>query len=501
MTSIPVKLFLRSTKKAHPDIPLSHMKSVEIGRSPQTKIKDTKVSKKHLRLLANCFARSVQVTQLGANPSWVQGSILKTDETRNIAPNDILELGQDDHRYELIMEAPKATKDPSQTHLEDRALVHPGHWSMALIRAIKDDTLKLFEDDSMVVIRDAYPKARQHYLVVAKDSIDSLKEMDLENVALLEQMIAKGHDFKAKHPDLEFRLGFHAIPSMARLHLHVVSQDFDSPCLKNLKHWNSFTSEFFVPADVVLAKIKSDGVYPQISGEESKKLLSTPLLFAMPNLKLGDVVPDFKADTTDGSIQFHDWIGDSWAVLFSHPADFTPVCTTELGRVESMSGEFQKRGIKLIALSCDDVESHKGWIEDIKAYNNLSAFSYPIISDPKREVATLYGMMDPDEKDAAGMPLTCRAVFVIGADKKLKLAILYPATTGRNFDEILRVIDSLQLTATKKVATPADWKQGGSCMVIPSVKNEEAEKLFPKGFKVHDVPSGKQYIRTTEQPE
>ena len=219
------------------------------------------------------------------------------------------------------------------------------------------------------------------------------------------------------------------------------------------------------------------------------------------SVKLGDTVPNFEAETTAGKISFHDWIGDSWAVLFSHPADFTPVCTTELGRVQALSGEFQKRGIKLIALSCDDVASHNGWIEDIKAYNSLPAFDYPIIADPKRDVATLYGMMDPDEKDAAGLPLTCRAVFVIGSDKKLKLSILYPATTGRNFDELLRVIDSLQLTATKKVATPVDWKAGGNCMVLPSIKNEDAEKMFPKGFTVHPVPSGKAYLRTTPQPE
>jgi 1-Cys peroxiredoxin 6 len=136
-----------------------------------------------------------------------------------------------------------------------------------------------------------------------------------------------------------------------------------------------------------------------------------------------------------------------------------------------------------------------------QAYNKLDSFSYPILADPKREVATLYGMMDPDEKDAAGIPLTCRAVFVVGPDKKLKLSILYPATTGRNFDEILRVLDSLQLTATRKVATPVDWQNGGSCMVVPSVSEEDAKKLFPKGFTVHDVPSGKKYLRTTAQPE
>merc|ERR1712032_1160829 len=152
-------------------------------------------------------------------------------------------------------------------------------------------------------------------------------------------------------------------------------------------------------------------------------------------LKLGDVVPNFSTDTTQGNIDFHSWIQDSWAILFSHPADYTPVCTTELGRVQMLSNDFAKRGVKLIALSCDEVDSHNGWIKDIIAYT-------------KREVATLYGMMDPDEKDAKGIPLTCRAVFIIGPDKRLKLSLLYPATTGRNFDEILRVIDSLQLTAT-----------------------------------------------------
>jgi len=155
----------------------------------------------------------------------------------------------------------------------------------------------------------------------------------------------------------------------------------------------------------------------------------------------------------------------------------------------------------LIALSCDDVQSHKGWIEDIKAYNELPTFSYPIVADPERRIATLYGMLDPAEKDAKGMPVTCRAVFVVGEDKRLKLSILYPATTGRNFDELLRVIDSLKLTQTKKVATPADWKCGEACMVIPSVPDDEAKKLFPKGFTVHAVPSGKGYIRTTPQPE
>jgi len=219
-------------------------------------------------------------------------------------------------------------------------------------------------------------------------------------------------------------------------------------------------------------------------------------------LKLGDVVPNFQADTTEGSMDFHSWLGESgWAILFSHPADYTPVCTTELGRVQALNKEFASRGVKLAALSCDSTESHRGWIKDILAYNKLEEFSYPIIADPERSVATLYGMMDPDEKDAAGLPLTCRAVFVIGPGRKLKLSLLYPATTGRNFDEIIRVVDSLQLTATRKVATPADWKTGGSCMVVPGVKADEVAGLFPKGIQVHQVPSGKEYLRTTPQPE
>eukprot|EP00096_Caligus_rogercresseyi_P003999 TRINITY_DN18110_c0_g1_i1.p2 TRINITY_DN18110_c0_g1~~TRINITY_DN18110_c0_g1_i1.p2 ORF type:complete len:221 (-),score=61.18 TRINITY_DN18110_c0_g1_i1:795-1457(-) len=220
----------------------------------------------------------------------------------------------------------------------------------------------------------------------------------------------------------------------------------------------------------------------------------------MPGLVLGCSVPDFKADSSEGSIQFHEYIKDSWAILFSHPADYTPVCTTELGAVESYAGKFKERGVKLLALSCDDAESHKGWIADIKAYNSLSTFSYPILADPKREIAEMYGMLDPVEKDKGGMPLTARAVFIIGPDAKLKLSLLYPATTGRNFDEIIRVLDSLKLTAEKKVATPANWTQGSDCMVIPSISPEDAKNTFPD-HKVHSVPSGKSYLRTTPQPK
>merc|ERR1712062_489507 len=217
-------------------------------------------------------------------------------------------------------------------------------------------------------------------------------------------------------------------------------------------------------------------------------------------VNLGDEFPNFEADTTDGKIKFHEWLGGSWAILFSHPADYTPVCTTELGRVVQLKPEFDKRGVKLIALSCDGVADHKGWSDDIADYCS-GEFSYPIIADESRDLAVKLGMVDPYEKTAAGLPLTCRAVFIIGPDKRLKLSMLYPATTGRNFNEILRVIDSLKLTAEKKVATPVDWKDGDKCMVIPSVKAEDIPKLFPKGVETRQMPSGKGYMRFTPQPK
>nr|ALJ10926.1 alkyl hydroperoxide reductase [Dolomedes sulfureus] len=217
---------------------------------------------------------------------------------------------------------------------------------------------------------------------------------------------------------------------------------------------------------------------------------------------LGDVFPNFTAETTVGTIQFHKWIGDSWAILFAHPADFTPVCTTELGQVAKLSQEFEKRGVKLIALSCDDVDSHNRWIEDIKSYACLKGegFPFPIISDKNRDLATSLGMIDPDEKDKEGLPLTCRAVFIIGPDKRMKLSMLYPASTGRNFSEVLRVVDALQLTYKNNVATPVDWQPGGDCMVLPTIKDEDLPKLFPKGVTVKEVPSKKSYIRITPQP-
>jgi len=218
-------------------------------------------------------------------------------------------------------------------------------------------------------------------------------------------------------------------------------------------------------------------------------------------VNLGDDFPNFTAESTIGTLELHKYLGDSWGIIFSHPADFTPVCTTELGRVAKLAPEFAKRNFKMLAVSCDCVADHNGWIKDIQAYNCLEGeFPFPIVSDEKRELAVKLGMVDPDEKDAAGMPLTCRAVFLVGPDKKLKLSILYPATTGRNFDEVLRVIDSLQLTAEKKVATPVDWKEGGECMVIPSISADQAKTMFPN-HKVHQVPSGKAYIRTTPCPK
>ncbi|XP_028588142.1 peroxiredoxin-6 isoform X2 [Podarcis muralis] len=193
-----------------------------------------------------------------------------------------------------------------------------------------------------------------------------------------------------------------------------------------------------------------------------------------------------------------------WGILFSHPRDFTPVCTTELGRAAKLAPEFAKRNIKMIALSIDDVKDHLCWSKDINAYNGDEAkeqLPFPIIADSKRELAVQLGMLDPDERDKDGIPLTARVVFVFGPDKKLKLSILYPATTGRNFDEILRVVDSLQLTAAKKVATPVDWKPGDQVMVIPSVPEEEADKLFPGGVCTKELPSGKKYLRYTPQPQ
>jgi alkyl hydroperoxide reductase subunit AhpC len=208
-------------------------------------------------------------------------------------------------------------------------------------------------------------------------------------------------------------------------------------------------------------------------------------------LQLGDTVPDFTQATSEGEISFHAWAGDSWVVLFSHPADYTPVCTTELGTVAKLMPEFQKRNVKVLALSVDDVESHKGWICDINETQNTTV-NYPIIADGDRKVSDLYGMIHPNSLNN----LTVRSVFIIDPNKKLRLTITYPASTGRNFDEILRVIDSLQLTDNYQVATPANWTDGGDCVVVPSIPTAEAKEKFPKG-----VTEIKPYLRMTPQPD
>ncbi len=207
-------------------------------------------------------------------------------------------------------------------------------------------------------------------------------------------------------------------------------------------------------------------------------------------LRLGDIAPDFTTETTEGTISFHNWLGDSWGVLFSHPADFTPVCTTELGKLARLKGEFDKRNVKVIAISVDGVESHNGWIKDINETQSCTV-NFPIIADPEAKVATLYDMIHPN----ASEKFTVRSVFVIGPDKKIKLTITYPASTGRNFEELLRVIDSLQLTANYSVATPADWKDGEDVVITPAVKDEEAVTKFPKG-----INRVKPYLRLTPQP-
>jgi thioredoxin-dependent peroxiredoxin len=207
-------------------------------------------------------------------------------------------------------------------------------------------------------------------------------------------------------------------------------------------------------------------------------------------VRLGDIAPDFQAETSEGSIKFHEWLGSSWGVLFSHPADFTPVCTTELGAVAKLRAEFDKRNVKVVALSVDGVESHQKWIGDINETQN-TVVNFPIIADPKFEVANLYDMIHPQASDK----FTVRSVFVIGADKKVKLTITYPASTGRNFDEILRVIDSLQLTAGYSVATPANWKHGQDVIITAAVKDEDIAAKFPKGHT-----RIKPYLRTTPQP-
>jgi alkyl hydroperoxide reductase subunit AhpC len=207
-------------------------------------------------------------------------------------------------------------------------------------------------------------------------------------------------------------------------------------------------------------------------------------------IRLGDTAPDFSAQTTEGPINFHEWIGDKWAVLFSHPKDFTPVCTTELGEVARIKPEFDKRGVKVIGLSVDPADSHSKWAEDIEETQG-TALNFPLIADSDRKVSELYDMIHPNASET----FTVRSVYVIGPDKKVKLMITYPASTGRNFDEILRVIDSLQLTSQYSVATPVNWKEGDDCIIVPTVTDEQAKEKFPGGWKTL-----KPYLRMVAQP-
>ena len=208
-------------------------------------------------------------------------------------------------------------------------------------------------------------------------------------------------------------------------------------------------------------------------------------------VRLGDEAPNFTAESTEGTINLYDYLGDGWGVLFSHPKDFTPVCTTELGRVAALKPEFDKRNVKVIGLSVDPLDSHKSWAGDI-AETQGEELNFPLIADSDRKVADLYDMIHPNANDT----LTVRSVFIIGPDKKVKLIITYPASTGRNFDEVLRVIDSLQLTAKHSVATPVDWKQGDDVIIVPAVSDEDAKQKFPKGWKAL-----KPYLRPTPQPD
>jgi alkyl hydroperoxide reductase subunit AhpC len=217
------------------------------------------------------------------------------------------------------------------------------------------------------------------------------------------------------------------------------------------------------------------------------------------SLRINDTAPNFTAKTTHGTIDFHQWIGDGWAILFSHPKDFTPVCTTELGYMAKIEPEFKKRNTKIIGLSVDPVENHAKWAADIEETQG-SAVNYPMIGDTDLAVAKLYNMLPAEEPGTsegrtAATNATVRSVFIVGPDKKIKLMLTYPMTTGRNFDEILRVLDSMQLTSAHKVATPVNWNKGDDVIIVPSVSDDDAKKLFPAGFKTH-----KPYLRTTKQP-
>ncbi|KMS95254.1 hypothetical protein BVRB_010570 [Beta vulgaris subsp. vulgaris] len=218
----------------------------------------------------------------------------------------------------------------------------------------------------------------------------------------------------------------------------------------------------------------------------------------MPGITIGDTVPNLEVETTQGRFKLHDYFADSWTILFSHPGDFTPVCTTELGMMAAYADEFSKRGVKLLGLSCDDIASHNEWIKDVEAYSGGHKVKYPIIADPNREIIKQLNMVDPDEKGPNGQQLPSRALHIVGPNKMVKLSFLYPATTGRNMDEVLRVVDSLQKAAKHKVATPVNWKPNEKVVISPSVNNDQAKEMFPQGFETTDLPSKKGYLRFTQ---
>ncbi|KAL2229640.1 1-Cys peroxiredoxin [Sesamum indicum] len=218
----------------------------------------------------------------------------------------------------------------------------------------------------------------------------------------------------------------------------------------------------------------------------------------MPGLSIGDTLPDLEVETTHGKLKLHDYVGDSnFTIIFSHPGDFTPVCTTELGLMAAYADKFAERGVKLLGVSADDVQSHNEWIKDIEAYNKGHKVNYPIAADPTRHIIKQLNMVDPDEKDSSGQQTPSRALHIVGADKKIKLSFLYPASTGRNMDEVLRVVDSLHKASHHKIATPANWKPGDPVVISPTVSNQEAKQMFPQGYQTAHLPSGKDYMRFT----
>ncbi|XP_010551105.1 PREDICTED: 1-Cys peroxiredoxin PER1 [Tarenaya hassleriana] len=216
----------------------------------------------------------------------------------------------------------------------------------------------------------------------------------------------------------------------------------------------------------------------------------------MPGITIGDTVPNLEVETTQGKLKLHDYFADSWTLLFSHPSDFTPVCTTELGAMAKYESEFHKRGVKLLGLSCDDLGSHREWIKDVEAFTPGCKVTYPIISDTSREIIPQLNMVDPIEGDA-GKIVPSRALHIVGPDFKIKLSFLYPSSTGRNMEEVIRALDSLLMASRHKVATPVNWKAGEPVVISPSVSDEEAKKLFPQGFETVDLPSKKTYLRFT----